>query len=154
MIVTLVDDIDGTTADETVRFELDGVAYEIDLTAENARALRTSLAEYIAAGRRLSRTTGAPMTRTVLPPAGPKPARTPRLSAKQEEDMAIRAWARRTGRQVADRGAIANVIRMDYAEAMREEARRGRDMAGQGVSNGGDSVGSPVAAPPVSFMGG
>ena len=36
VFVSLVDDIDGSEADETVEFGLDGVNYEIDLSAENA----------------------------------------------------------------------------------------------------------------------
>ncbi len=54
----LVDDIDGTVLEvgdgETVHFSLGGNAYEIDLSAENAEALRTALDPYIAAGRRAS----------------------------------------------------------------------------------------------------
>jgi hypothetical protein len=38
--VELIDDINGDKAEETVSFALDGVAYEIDLTAENAEKLR------------------------------------------------------------------------------------------------------------------
>jgi Lsr2 len=38
--VLLVDDLDGSAADGTVRFGLDGTEYEIDLTAEHAQALR------------------------------------------------------------------------------------------------------------------
>ena len=34
-----VDDIDGSDADGTIRFGLDGTDYEIDLNAENAQAL-------------------------------------------------------------------------------------------------------------------
>lgn len=37
---TLVDDVDGTEAVETVGFALDGVTYEIDLSAVNASRLR------------------------------------------------------------------------------------------------------------------
>ena len=40
--VVLVDDLDGGTADETVQFALDGVSYEIDLTAANAQSMRTA----------------------------------------------------------------------------------------------------------------
>jgi hypothetical protein len=36
-----VDDIDGSDADGTIRFGLDGTDYEIDLNTENAKALRT-----------------------------------------------------------------------------------------------------------------
>ncbi len=54
----LVDDLDGSVLEvgqgETVLFSLDGVAYEIDLTDDNASALRASLAPYLAAARSIS----------------------------------------------------------------------------------------------------
>ena len=37
--IVLEDDLDGSEADETVTFALDGVTYEIDLNAKNAAAL-------------------------------------------------------------------------------------------------------------------
>jgi hypothetical protein len=46
-VVELFDDLDGGRADETVRFALDGVEYEIDLSAKHAAALRDMLAVYI-----------------------------------------------------------------------------------------------------------
>ncbi len=39
-----IDDLDGSAADGTVRFGLDGTEYEIDLNAEHARQLRDALA--------------------------------------------------------------------------------------------------------------
>src|SRR6202050_885265 len=52
--VTLVDDFDGEgAADETVEFGLDGVTYEIDLSAKNAAKLRGDLKQWVAAGRRV-----------------------------------------------------------------------------------------------------
>ena len=42
-ITRLVDDIDGGVAHETVRFGLDGVLYEIDLSSRNAKKLRSEL---------------------------------------------------------------------------------------------------------------
>lgn len=50
--VVLEDDVDGSPADETVSFGLDGVSYEIDLSAENASALRDQLAKWIGAAQR------------------------------------------------------------------------------------------------------
>ena len=50
--VLLLDDIDGSEAAETVSFSLDGVAYEIDLSADNARALRDSIAHWVGHARR------------------------------------------------------------------------------------------------------
>jgi len=52
--VLLIDDLDGSSADETLNFGLDGAAYEIDLSADNAGLLRKALADYVAAGRRAS----------------------------------------------------------------------------------------------------
>jgi Lsr2 len=48
----LIDDLDGTKADGTVRFGLDGTEYEIDLNAGQARALPEALARYVSAARR------------------------------------------------------------------------------------------------------
>ena len=42
--VTVVDDLDGSEAAESVEFALDGVAYEIDLSEDNAEKLRDALA--------------------------------------------------------------------------------------------------------------
>lgn len=49
--IELVDDLDGSSAAETVSFALDGVAYDIDLNEQNAQMLRSVLADYTQAGR-------------------------------------------------------------------------------------------------------
>lgn len=103
IIYQLVDDLDGTVLEEgqgeTVKFGLDGIDYEIDLSQANAAELREALARYIAAGRR----TGGRQqrgSRTQLPATGPK-----------RDLAAIRKWARANGHEVADRGRIpASVI--------------------------------------------
>jgi hypothetical protein len=48
-----IDDLDGSEAECTVRFRLDGTEYEIDLNAKHTQDLRDALARYIAAGRRV-----------------------------------------------------------------------------------------------------
>ena len=45
-----IDDLDGSAAEGTVRFGLDGTEYEIDLNAEHAQQLRDALAAYVRAG--------------------------------------------------------------------------------------------------------
>ena len=55
-----VDDLDGSEAEGTVRFGLDGTEYEIDLNAQHARQLRDVLARYVAAGRRVGAGTRRP----------------------------------------------------------------------------------------------
>jgi hypothetical protein len=48
----VIDDLDGSQAEGTVRFGLDGTEYEIDLNAGHAEALRDALARYVRAARR------------------------------------------------------------------------------------------------------
>lgn len=56
-ITTLVDDFDGTELErrsgETIRFGVDGRSYEIDLSDDNAAALREALRPYTEAGQRI-----------------------------------------------------------------------------------------------------
>lgn len=102
--ITLVDDIDQSVADENVTFGLDGINYEIDLSAENAAALRESLAAFIASGRRV----GGRAVRG-RGPAAPK--------AGSSDVAAIRAWARDNGYTVHERGRIQAEIRDAYSAA-------------------------------------
>lgn len=51
-IITLVDDLDGSEAQDTVAFSLDGVAYQIDLNAEHAAELREVMQPFVARARR------------------------------------------------------------------------------------------------------
>jgi hypothetical protein len=53
--VALEDDLDGGPADETVRFGIDGAAYEIDLSKKNAAAFRRKLAPFIDHARKAGR---------------------------------------------------------------------------------------------------
>jgi hypothetical protein len=41
---SFIDDLDGSPAEGTVRFGLDGTGYEIDLNTAHAQALRAALA--------------------------------------------------------------------------------------------------------------
>lgn len=103
--VTLVDDIDHSPADENIIFGLDGINYEIDLSAENAQSLRDALSAYVGAARR----TGG---RAVH---GRGPATT---ATKGNSDVAqIRAWARENGHTVHERGRIQAEIREAYYAA-------------------------------------
>src|SRR5262245_5206285 len=95
-IVTLTDDIDGKAADETVRFGLDGVNYEIDLRAANAAKLRKVLEPYKSAARRAA--------------VARKDVRGGRSSTTHDRKRAaeIRAWAKEHEIPVNERGRIAS----------------------------------------------
>jgi len=95
--VTLVDDFDGDgPADETVEFAIDGVSYEIDLSAKNAKKLREDFKQWIDAGRRVG---GRRRGRSGGSSRG-------RASIDREQSAAIREWARRSGHKVSTRGRI------------------------------------------------
>ncbi|PPH05741.1 nucleoid-associated protein Lsr2 [Rathayibacter sp. AY1F6] len=55
--LTLIDDLNGSAiaAGGTVKFSIEGVNYEIDLSAENAAELRGVSEKYATAGRRVRR---------------------------------------------------------------------------------------------------
>ncbi len=90
-ITTLVDDLDGTEAAETMRFALDDMHYEIDLSEKNAAALRAAVAPYAARAKTAG---GQERTRTTLPSAGPS------------RNAEIRAWASSQGTVIPARGRI------------------------------------------------
>jgi hypothetical protein len=104
--VILVDDVDGGEATETVSFALDGTAYEIDLSADNAAALRDSLATWVGSARKAGRSSSN------------RPASRGRTAAAdREQTQAIRAWARKQGHKVNDRGRIPADIVAAYHSA-------------------------------------
>jgi hypothetical protein len=100
-ITKLIDDVDGSAADTTITFALDGTNFEIDLSDSNAAKLRESLAPWIAGARRVRGGGSAPR--------GPRAAR--RGAARDAQ--AIREWARENNIEVSDRGRIkAEVVEM------------------------------------------
>ncbi|MGC4856043.1 histone-like nucleoid-structuring protein Lsr2 [Micromonospora sp. DT4] len=100
VITVLTDDLDGGKADRTVEFSLDGVAYTIDVSDENAGVLRKALDTYINAGRRIGRGP-ADNTRTVRRPGRPTGA-----GMDREQNRAIREWAVKNGYKISERGRI------------------------------------------------
>lgn len=104
-IVKLVDDTDGSTAEETVPFAYDGVEYTIDLSAKNAAKLRKALAPFISAGILIRR---VPRQRT----AGPM--------ATLQGRTRVRQWARRNGYpNLAGQGRIPDEVVEKYLAAQR-----------------------------------
>lgn len=100
--IILVDDLDGGSADETVRFGLDGVSYEIDLSSGNASELRSAVERYVAHARKTSsgRTTRAKVS-----------------SGRNQDSAQIRQWARDNGYAVNSRGRIQAEIQEAYQKA-------------------------------------
>ena len=89
-----IDDLDGSEAEGTIRFGLDGTEYEIDLNAEHAQQLRDALAAYIRAGRRVNG-------------GSRRPARSGRRGPASELNTTeVREWAKAQGIEVKDRGRV------------------------------------------------
>ena len=100
--VVLEDDLDGGPADETVRFGLDGVAYEIDLSRQNARAFRREFASFLVHARQAE---------------GGRRRRPARGSPGRWRSGDIRAWAKDAGIGVSDRGRIPASVVAQYQAA-------------------------------------
>jgi Lsr2 len=89
-----IDDLDGSAAEGTVRFGLDGAEYEIDLNTRHARELRDALARYVGAARRAG---GATL----------KSARGARRgTAGGLNTTEVREWAKAQRIEVKDRGRV------------------------------------------------
>jgi len=101
----LIDDLDGSDAEGTVRFGLDGEQYEIDLSTEHAKELRTALARYIDAGRRVTGTARR---------AGQNGRKTPASSISNTE---VRTWAKAQGLEVKERGRVPADLLARYRAA-------------------------------------
>ena len=101
ILTTFVDDIDGSQAEGTVRFSLDGAGYEIDLSVAHSDDLHKALAPYIAHARKTS------ARRDVRG----------RRDASAIDTHEIREWARRQGIQVKERGRVPAGIADKYRQA-------------------------------------
>ncbi|WP_018683825.1 histone-like nucleoid-structuring protein Lsr2 [Actinokineospora enzanensis] len=106
--VSLVDDLDGSVAEETVEFGLDGASYAIDLSNDNAEKLRDILGDFVEHARR-SGGRKRPLGKTLG-----RPPRT--ATADREQNQAIREWARKQGMKVSDRGRIPSEVLDAYNE--------------------------------------
>jgi hypothetical protein len=98
-----IDDIDGGEAAGTVRFGLDGVDYEIDLSAGHTDELHAALRTYIDHARK----TGGTSRR------GPRGRR----AGSAIDTTAVRSWAREQGIDIKDRGRVPADVVAKYEAA-------------------------------------
>jgi hypothetical protein len=107
VLTTLIDDVTGeeiTSGGETVTFGLDGVAYEIDLSEQNAAEFRQLFEQYKNAGRRTGGSSNKAKSR------GGRG--TPKIDPAQAK--AARVWLRGRGYEISDRGRIKNELMEEY----------------------------------------
>jgi hypothetical protein len=112
--VELVDDLDGSPADEKVRFALGGSQYEIDLSRDNAAKFRAALKPYIDAARPpgLASQSVARRERTTTGKRASSGA-----AALGVDPKAVRVWADENGIEVPSRGRIPKPILDRYMAA-------------------------------------
>ena len=107
-VVQVIDDLDGTELEgddvEQVRFSLDGVAYVIDLSQENAEKLRGAFGPYTDAARR-----DQAVTRSSTSGKGA----TPRAEGRKDLEQ-VRAWANDNNYTVSTRGRVPNAVLEAY----------------------------------------
>ena len=100
-----LDDLDGSEAEGTVHFGLDGTQYEIDLSPAHAEELRTTLTRYTEAARK-------------IPGTIRRPARSARTAtANGHSTTEARDWAKAQGIEVKDRGRVPAVVLAKFQAA-------------------------------------
>jgi hypothetical protein len=93
IVETLVDDLDGSEADRTIAFSVNGEGYAIDLSSANAERFDAALAPFVDAARRTSSGRSGGGSRR-------------RAGGGGGDTKDAREWLRANGHQVSDRGRI------------------------------------------------
>lgn len=94
---TFIDDIDGSEAERTFTFAVDGTQYEIDLSTSNIAEFKSAIGGFIESGRKVK---PGNYTYKARSNGSSSPGR------GKEQLAAARAWLRANGYSVQDRGRI------------------------------------------------
>jgi Lsr2 len=109
--VTLVDDLDGSPASETVIFGLDGRHYEVDLSEKNAARLRDGLSRFLDAARGAGSGGHGRRRRSSSTSTAAQPGRS---SGGREHNAAVREWARQHGHAISAHGRLPRSVLEAY----------------------------------------
>ncbi|MCT2087109.1 Lsr2 family protein [Microbacterium enclense] len=106
-ITQLIDDLDGSVIDDgtTIHFSVEGRAYEIDLSSDNAKKLREAFEPFVSAGRPLGSV-----------PSGARRPTKPRSDSGRDLGD-VRTWAEENGYSINSRGRISATVLEAYAAA-------------------------------------
>lgn len=105
IVTTLISDLSGKEADETVQFSLDGKHYRIDLTNDEKKKFTNFIETYIENAEKVSKREAA------------KKLTSPPSTSDRSEVARIREWANQNGYETSDRGRIAKHIKDAYYNA-------------------------------------
>jgi hypothetical protein len=103
-----IDDIDGSEAEGTTKFALDGTNYEIDLSGANRDKLEKALAPFVSKARPV---------RTERQGRSRRGAGVSSRAMSREQSANIRQWAKEQGLPVSERGRIASTVVEKYEAA-------------------------------------
>jgi hypothetical protein len=108
VIREFVDDIDGSEAERTFTFAVDGTHYEIDLSTQNIKEFHEAIAGFVESARKVKASGNSRQTRK---------ASASDSGRSREQTQAVREWARQQGHSINDRGRIPASIQQAFDQA-------------------------------------
>ena len=109
IITEFIDDIDGSPAERTFAFAVDGTNYEIDLSADNIAEFNSAIGGFIESARKIKGSKNSDGRRARTEAAGGRQSR--------EHTQAGREWARQHGHHISNRARIPASIKQAYDKA-------------------------------------
>jgi hypothetical protein len=108
VIREFIDDIDGSEAERTFTFAVDGTHYEIDLSNDNIKEFHEAIAGFVDSARKVTTSgLGRRARKTSISTSG----------RSREQTLAVREWARQQGHSINDRGRIPASILQAFDQA-------------------------------------
>jgi len=108
VIREFIHDIDGSEAERTFTFAVDGIDYEIDLSTQNIKEIHEAVAGFVESARKVKAGGGSRrVRRTSISASG----------RSREQIQAVREWARQQGHSINDRGRIPASIQQAFDQA-------------------------------------
>ena len=108
VIREFIDDIDGSEAERTFPFAVDGTNYEIDLSSQNIKEFNEAIGGFVESARKVKASGhGRRVHKTSTSDSG----------RSREQTQAVREWARQQGHSINDRGRIPVSIQQAFDQA-------------------------------------
>src|SRR5436309_179258 len=110
VIQQFIDDIDGSVAERTFTFAIEGTHYEIDLSHDNIKEFHEAIAWFVDSARKIKASgAGRRARKTSLGTSG--------SGRSREQTQAVREWARQQGHGISNRGRIPASIQQAFDQA-------------------------------------
>jgi hypothetical protein len=111
VITEFIDDIDGSPAERTFTFAVDGTNYEIDLSADNIAEFKSAIGGFIESARKVKVGTESSNGRRTRRDAAS------RSGQSRDQTQAVREWARQHGHNISNRGRIPASVQQAFDQA-------------------------------------